>query len=197
MRTAIMHYNSKESIDKCSYDDYKYFEHNEENDDYIRMKRFYISALPEILTEKQLSVFMKFYAENKSAAEAAKEIGISTVTVYKHLRMAEKRLKKHCEMYILAITGKSYIKNLNDKFEQTLKRLPEEDAKIMRMYYIDGLQTSDIAKKEGCLLKSVRNIINSSKRKFSICGLNKLELNRIRRNAIENKIENKKKEGEA
>lgn len=193
MRTAIMHYNSKESIDKCSYDDYKYFEHNEENDDYIRMKRFYISALPEILTKKQLSVFMKFYAENKSAAEAAKEIGISTVTVYKHLRMAEKRLEKSCEMYILAITGKSYIKNLNDKFEQTLKRLPEEDAKIMRMYYIDGLQTSDIAKKEDCLLKSVRNIINSSKRKLSICGLNKLELNRIRRNAIENK----KKEGEA
>lgn len=82
---------------------------------------------------------------------------------------------------------------MNDKFEQTLKRLPEEDAKIMRMYYIDGLQTSDIAKKEDCLLKSVRNIINSSKRKLSICGLNKLELNRIRRNAIENK----NKEGEA
>lgn len=110
MRTAIMHYNSKESIDKCSYDDYKYFEHNEENDDYIRMKRFYISALPEILTKKQLSVFMKFYAENKSAAEAAKEIGISTVTVYKHLRMAEKRLKNTVKCIYLQQPAKATLK---------------------------------------------------------------------------------------
>jgi len=168
-------------------------EYDENDSDLLRMNKFAVSIIPIILTELQQEAFIKRYIDGKTIAAVAQEMGITENTVYKHLRVAEKKIMKCCEIYIHAATGKSYIAMLTAKLESELRKIPEEYARILREFYIDGVTYKDLRKKYNCKNTTIGFAFRKYKPVLNYNGLKKLELNRIRRNAIENK----KKEGEA
>lgn len=168
-------------------------EYDGNDSDLLKMNKFAVSIIPIILTELQQEAFIKRYIDGKTIAAVAQEMGITDKTVYKHLRVAEKKIMKCCELYIHAATGKSYIAMLTAKLESELRKIPEEYARILRGFYIDGVTYKDLRKKYNCKNTTIGFAFRKYKPVLNYNGLKKLELNRIRRNAIENK----KKEGEA
>lgn len=64
-----------------------------------RMKAIIRAAIEKELTERQRMILQKFYRDSMSAAQIAAELDISTSTVYKHLRLARKKLQG-CGVYL-------------------------------------------------------------------------------------------------
>lgn len=59
----------------------------------------------ENLTERQRECFIQKIIKNKKAEEIAQEMSLSVHTVYKHIRLAKKRIRNFSNVVLRAING--------------------------------------------------------------------------------------------
>lgn len=99
----------------------------------------------EKLTDRQKSVYTRFYVDMKSAAEIAAEDGINISAVYRHLTKAETNIFKQSEFALLD----SGIEMMFCDFKKTFMNLCPTLRRFVIDYYITGMQLQDIANKHG------------------------------------------------
>lgn len=58
------------------------------------MKKVLFKAIHEELTEKQKIITLMYHQEGKKVTEIAENLGLNKSTVSRHLKYAEKKLKK-------------------------------------------------------------------------------------------------------
>lgn len=63
-----------------------------------RMVRILYSGLNGSLTERQRDCIQKYYGENKTMAEIARELSLNVSTVSRHIKAARKNLKMLSDM---------------------------------------------------------------------------------------------------
>ena len=69
-----------------------------EDDRVRRRKKIITAAIEKELTDRQRQVVLRYFYRSMSAGRIGAELGISTATVYKHLRRAREKLKA-CVVY--------------------------------------------------------------------------------------------------
>lgn len=73
---------------------YQYQNSSQTDTEYRRMLKVLSKAMQGELTERQYDCMHAYYFENKTQAQIAKELGIGTPTVNKHMKKAKERLLK-------------------------------------------------------------------------------------------------------
>lgn len=155
-------------------------EHDRRGDSGVRQKEL-MQRIAEIalkkLTDRQRSVYIRFYVEMKSVAEIAAEDGIHISAVYRHLRKAEKNFFELKELVLLE-SGKKL--TLCD-FKNELDRLTPALKKVANDYYINGLKAVDIAEKYGITYDKAQKKISAVRNRFKYSGLTSADLKVIRK----------------
>lgn len=155
-------------------------EHDRQEDPGIRqkeiMQRIAGIALKK-LTDRQKSVYIRFYVEGKTAAEIAEEDGIYISAVYRHLRKAERNFFELKELVLLESEKKT---TLHD-FRNALNMLAPALKRVAIDHYINGLNVSDIAEKYGYTYDGARVKILRVRGHFKYHGLTPADLKIIRK----------------
>lgn len=129
------------------------------------------------LTERQLSIYTRFYVDGKRAAEIAEEDGIHISAVYRHLKKAEKNIFEFKEI-VLIYNGRE---GLLDRFGQVIKSFTPSMRRVSNDYYINALTVDKIAKKYGTYSGEVRKIITVTKTYLSRAGISSSDVKSIRK----------------
>ena len=84
----------------------RYYSHNNyltsessEDSRVTRMKRLIASAMKNELTERQRTCIIKYYYDGLTVPEIAEDLGVKPTTVYKHLKLAMRSLKRISEYF--------------------------------------------------------------------------------------------------
>lgn len=164
-----------------------YFDkHDRRDDSGIRQKEFVQRSAGialKKLTDRQRSVYIRFYVEMKSAAEIAAEDGIHISAVYRHLEKAQRHF----------FNIKDEIMILNDRnsifvnFIQTAKDLTPECNQIAYAYYLNALSTQEIAEKLGKGIGVIRHKIKYIREQMSWHGISEADLKVLRNLSKETK----------
>lgn len=97
-----LHLDYFENSDALLFENYNYLSESEkENQNKKIMKKIMLYIIKYELTDRQRTIFMMRHIEAKTAAQIAAEMGIETVTVYKHLSAVEKCLMHYCEFFFI------------------------------------------------------------------------------------------------
>lgn len=156
-----------------------YDEHDRDNDSGVRAKaamhRIARIALKK-LTDRQRSVYIRFYVEMKSAAEIAAEDGIHISAVYRHLAKAQRHfLDIKDEVMILNGHSSTFV-----NFIQTAKDFSPECCQLAHAYYLNALSTQEIAEKLGKGIGVIRHKIKYIREQMSWHGISEADLKALR-----------------
>ena len=88
---------SEKNTNKIPYYDFDYCENN--SDDIARMKKILGKAINSELTERQRICLSEFYLGGKTMREIAAQLNLNPSTVTRHIKSAERNLKRIAECY--------------------------------------------------------------------------------------------------
>ena len=128
------------------------------------------------LTDRQKSVYTRFYVDMKSAAEIAAEDGIHISAVYRHLAKAQRRfLDIKDEAMILNDRNSTFV-----NFIQTAKDFAPELCQIAHAYYLNALPAREIAEKLGKKIHVIEKNIKYIREQMSWHGISEADLKALR-----------------
>lgn len=128
------------------------------------------------LTDRQKSVYTRFYVDMKSAAEIAAEDGIHISAVYRHLAKAQRHfLDIKDEVMILNDRNSTFV-----NFVQTAKEFAPELCQIAHAYYLNALPAREIAEKLGKKISTINNSIKYIREQMSWHGISESDLKALR-----------------
>ena len=128
------------------------------------------------LTDRQKSVYTRFYVDMKSAAEIAAEDDIHISAVYRHLAKAQRHfLDIKDEVMILNDRNSTFI-----NFVQTAKEFTPECCQIAHAYYLNALPMREIAEKLGKKIRTINNNIKYIREQMSWHGISEADLKALR-----------------
>lgn len=181
----VLKYNNDYVWDKIAFDAVKRDEGNDNGSGKTLMKKFQMHILDNYLTERQKEIYLMRYADNQGAESIAKQLGISTAAVYKHLRLSNRKLERLSESFLYAKTGKSYIETLKSDFERELQNYRKDDKAFMTDYYIGGMSIREISEKYDLPYSMIDRRIYKCRQKLYRKNIGKKELGQIRRAKID------------
>ena len=135
------------------------------------------------LTDRQKSVYTRFYVDMKSAAEIAAEDGIHISAVYRHLAKAQRHfLDIKDEVMILNDRRSTFI-----NFIQTAKDFSPECCQIAHSYYLNALSSREIAEKLEKKIYKIQQKIKYIREQMSRHGISEADLKVLRNLSKETK----------
>lgn len=171
--------------DKLTYQIYKDTEYGSDNSKkcMIKMMREVIS---DKMTARQRTVFLMRESEGRTAQEIAEILGISTATVYKHLRAADKICTECCRRFEMARTGSEYFDDISKKVRRVVISIHDPLIRaIAQDFYISGLCRGELIKKHDISRKKLEAILQKLANQITKAGIDKIEIKRLRRKARE------------
>lgn len=166
--------------DRISFEKSRSEEAGNSDNRLLIMKRFSLMAVQIALTDRQKKIYYKKIVENKTVKKIANETGITPSTVYKHLKLADKRIKKLKELFVYSLTGKDYQLFLAEEFKTKLKTLKPDVAGILSEYYLKKLTAEEIAGRRGLTYGCVIGRLQQARKLLLYKGFGKTELKEIR-----------------
>lgn len=97
MKTKTLHFNEK-NTDIILFENYVNNK-GTNNESRNRMKKLLSQAIDRGLTEKQKACIIGYYINGKKQKEIAKELGIDSSTVSRHITVAKKKLKDFVSIF--------------------------------------------------------------------------------------------------
>lgn len=88
---------TNEEANNIPYYDFDFSENN--NDEISRMKKILSKAIASELTDRQRFCLSEFYLKGKTMKSIAQELNLNPSTITRHIKNAERRLKKIAECY--------------------------------------------------------------------------------------------------
>lgn len=129
------------------------------------------------LTERQLSIYTRFYVDGKKVAEIAEEDGIHISAVYRHLQKAEKNIFEFKEMCLI-YSGQP---ELLERFRRVTKDLPPTLRRISNDYFLNKITVQEISDQYGVSCPAIFNRLSQVKRRLSSAGITPSDMKLIRK----------------
>lgn len=161
-----------------------------------KMKRFTYLSMDLILTPLQKKCYLDYHKyENVDKIQIiADELGITPVTVYKHIRIANAKLYAMSNLFLKSYGYKSYYDGIRNIFSKALNLLDYDEREIVKQYYLYGNNIGYIAKKFNLSKYEICKLYNSGTRKLiKKTSLSKKHLLDLRHSIRNNKMLRKNK----
>lgn len=161
-----------------------------------KMKRFTYLSMDLVLTPLQKKCYLDYHKyENVGKIQIiADELGITPVTVYKHIRIADAKLYAMGNLFLKSCGYKSYYDGIRNNFSMALNLLDYDEREIIKQYYLYGNSIRYIAKKFDLQENEIYKLYNSGTRKLiKKTSLSKKHLLDLRHSIRNNKMLRKNK----
>lgn len=158
-----------------------YLDEHDRDDNFSTRKKDVMQKIAKLatkrLTERQLSIYTRFYIDRKSAAEIAEEDGIHISAVYRHLQKAEKNIFEFKETVLIYNDQPELL----ELFRQATKDLPPILRRISNDYFINKMTMQEIADLYGINLSTIFNRLSNIKKRLSFAGITPSDMKIIRK----------------
>ena len=176
MKTKIIHYGNDSEIYSpymatCDSDDAAKCVYKKKE-----MLEFVRIVTEHFLTPRQRYFYFQCVVYGKRVEDIAALEGVDDSTVYKHLKLAKRKIANLKE--VMQISGGR--KGTIVLFQQAVQALSDDCQAVMIDKYVNCLSISAIVKKEGMTYGRVRNILSSTRNRLKRCGVEKDDLDVVR-----------------
>lgn len=158
-----------------------YLDEHDRDDNFSTRKKDVMQKIAKLatkrLTERQLSIYTRFYVDRKKAAEIAEEDGIHISAVYRHLQKAEKNIFEFKEMVMIYNDQPELL----ERFRQATKDLPPALRRISNDYFINKMTAQEIADQYGGNSVTIFTRLKQVKRQLSFAGITPSDMKMIRK----------------
>ena len=178
MKTKIIHYGNDSEIFDSGMGTYD--EHDSETGQGVYgredMMRFVHVVTDHFLTPRQKYFYFQCVVYGKKVEDIAALEGVDDSTVYKHLKLARKRIANVKELMRIAGGKKGAIV----LFQQAVQTMTSDRQTVVIEKYVNGLSINAIIQKTGLTYGRVRNILSSTRNRLKWCGVEKADLDIVR-----------------
>ena len=178
MKTKIMHYGNDSEIFDSGMGTYD--EHDSETGQGVYgredMMRFVHVVTDHFLTPRQKYFYFQCVVYGKKVEDIAALEGLDDSTVYKHLKLARKRIANVNQLMRIAGGKKGAIV----LFQQAVQTMTSDRQTVVIEKYVNGLSINAIIQKTGLTYGRVRNILSSTRNRLKWCGVEKADLDIVR-----------------
>ena len=158
-----------------------YLDEHDRDDNFSTRKKDVMQKIAKLatkrLTERQLSIYTRFYIDRKSAAEIAEEDGIHISAVYRHLQKAEKNIFEFKESVLIYNDQPELL----ERFRQVTNGFPPALRRISNDYFINKMTIQEIADLYGVSCPTLSRRLSKVEGQLSFAGITPSDMKVIRK----------------